>query len=52
MDEEGKTDVESAGVRPVLDVFLRDLRGNHAHKALQILHEFDGKPVLSRSVEY
>ena len=52
MDEESQADVESASVVHVLDVFLCDLVGHHAHQTLQVLHELDGEPVFSLSVEH
>ena len=52
VDEESQADVESASVVHVLDVFLCDLVGHHAHQTLQVLHELDGEPVFPLSVEH
>ena len=52
VDEESQADVESSSVVHVLDVFLCDLVGHHAHQTLQVLHELDGEPVFSLSVEH
>ena len=51
VDEEGETEVESMCVQTVFDVLLSDIRGDHAHQVLKILHEFDREAGFSRSVE-
>ena len=52
VDEEGQADIEATSIEAILDVFLSDVGGDHAHQVLQVFHELDGEAALSRGIEH